>query len=877
MSKNSKYVDITSIIQVIGNVFNNPHLLDDDEKYNITEQDFPDNFHKIVFGVIYNLWQQGVDKITIANITDYLASRPKSQSVYEANNGTEWLVKVSSSVMPQAFDYYYNRLKKFTLLRVYDSFGIDMTEFYDPDNIFDLAKKQAQEDRLDNSSLLDIVSKIDERIDAIKSDYLNDVDSDGFSAGDGIEDLLTRLKAEPEIGIPMYGSLINTVSRGARLKKLYLRSAPTGTGKAIPNYTIIPTPTGPHRVDEIKEGQYLFGSDGKPTKVLKIHPQEEPKEIYKVFLDDGRVAECCKDHLWTYAYRTHRGWDYRTETTLQILERTKSLKNNFKDSDNRGWRFRIPLMTEGVEYYPLNYTISPYVMGAILGDGSLRYQDSQKALVFSSETDEIPWLICKELGEKYYPNKSSDFNYDWTFKEKGNIKHNLWVEELFKEYPELWNLKSEDKFIPNEYLYGSIQQRYSLLQGLLDTDGSIDSIKGRVNYTTVSPKLRDQVMELCKSLGFQVSCQEDNRTYKYTTGICYNIHIMCKPEKKVDLFRLTRKKDLAIAYLNNGKRKEKKDFVGIIDIQPTGKFTGMTCFTVEAKNSLFLMNDYIVTHNTRTMIADACYFSCSKMYDDYFGWMKIGKALPTLYISTEQEKDEIQTMMLAFLSNVPEDHILDSRYVGDEEERIHEAAKILKESNLKIECLPDFSLKDVESLIKHHIRENNTSYIMFDYIQTSLKILEEISKRSGGIKLREDNILFMLSRRLKDIANKYGVFILTATQLNGAWKQDESPDQNLLRGAKSIADSIDLGLILLPVSQEDLKNLESVLSTNTFKTPNIKISVYKNRRGKYKGIYLWSNADLSTCRVNPMFATDYGYNLIQMDDLHINVNDDGAF
>lgn len=78
MSKNSKYVDITSIIQVIGNVFNNPHLLDDDEKYNITEQDFPDNFHKIVFGVIYNLWQQGVDKITIANITDYLASRPKS-------------------------------------------------------------------------------------------------------------------------------------------------------------------------------------------------------------------------------------------------------------------------------------------------------------------------------------------------------------------------------------------------------------------------------------------------------------------------------------------------------------------------------------------------------------------------------------------------------------------------------------------------------------------------------------------------------------------------------------------------------------------------------------------------------------------------------
>ena len=89
MSKGSKYVDITSIIQVIGNIYKNPRLLDNEDQYNITEEDFPDTFHKVVFGSIYNLWLQGVEKITINNISDYLSSRPKSLAIYEANKGNE--------------------------------------------------------------------------------------------------------------------------------------------------------------------------------------------------------------------------------------------------------------------------------------------------------------------------------------------------------------------------------------------------------------------------------------------------------------------------------------------------------------------------------------------------------------------------------------------------------------------------------------------------------------------------------------------------------------------------------------------------------------------------------------------------------------------
>ena len=127
----------------------------------------------------------------------------------------------------------------------------------------------------------------------------------------------------------------------------------------------------------------------------------------------------------------------------------------------------------------------------------------------------------------------------------------------------------------------------------------------------------------------------------------------------------------------------------------------------------------------------------------------------------------------------------------------------------------------------------------FDYIMTSMKILEEITQRSGGVRLREDNILFMLSNRLKDLCNIYGIFIMSATQLNAQYQDSETPDQNLLRGAKSIADKIDYGSLLLATRDKDIQALEPILSKSTFPKPSIKMSIYKNRRGKYKGIYLF--------------------------------------
>ena len=154
-----------------------------------------------------------------------------NQAVFKQNKGEEWLLKVSAAAIPEAFDYYYGRLKKFSLLRAYDNCGVDITDIYDIDNIFDAKKKQLQEDQLDNSTLEQIADKVDAKIDNIRMQYVDDTFGEAQQAGEGIYDLIQKFKDHPEVGVPLYGPLINTVTRGARLKKFYLRSAATGIGK----------------------------------------------------------------------------------------------------------------------------------------------------------------------------------------------------------------------------------------------------------------------------------------------------------------------------------------------------------------------------------------------------------------------------------------------------------------------------------------------------------------------------------------------------------------------------------------------------------------------------------------------------------------------
>ena len=212
------YVDPIAIMQVIGTVFNNTSILDNTDAYTIHEEDFVEEFHKIVFGSIYNIHLTG-SQVTPETILDYLSNRPKFEAVFKQNRGLEYLSKVSAIATFDTFNYYYSRMKKFTLLRNYQKYGIDISELYDPNILLDVKKKQEQEDWLDNTSITEIADIVDKRIEDIKSKYLDDDFYEGYQAGDGALELIQDLEENPVICIPLYGRLINTVSRGARLKK----------------------------------------------------------------------------------------------------------------------------------------------------------------------------------------------------------------------------------------------------------------------------------------------------------------------------------------------------------------------------------------------------------------------------------------------------------------------------------------------------------------------------------------------------------------------------------------------------------------------------------------------------------------------------------
>ena len=191
-----RYVDIPAIVQVIGCVYRNPNLIDD-ERYSFTSEDFTEDLHKVVFGSIFNLHNLGVEKITTSVIEDYLQKKPKKLSVYKTYDGTGYLSKAVSICQPDAFNYYYHKMKKMTLLRMYNErAGLDLSWLYDINNIFDQRKKQEQEEWIDNATEEQIAEAIDNKIEDIKLKYLNGAVDDIIQAGVGSVQMQVTLYME---------------------------------------------------------------------------------------------------------------------------------------------------------------------------------------------------------------------------------------------------------------------------------------------------------------------------------------------------------------------------------------------------------------------------------------------------------------------------------------------------------------------------------------------------------------------------------------------------------------------------------------------------------------------------------------------------------
>ena len=284
---------------------------------------------------------------------------------------------------------------------------------------------------------------------------------------------------------------------------------------------------------------------------------------------------------------------------------------------------------------------------------------------------------------------------------------------------------------------------------------------------------------------------------------------------------------------------------------------------------------------SRLSIANICHTFAPKYYDlNTNTWVNNpnGSQNAALYIGTEMELvSEIEPIMLAYMSGVPEPHILMGQYEAGEEERVKEAIKILtEEGKIWLEYVPDYDAATLENIIEEHVDLHGVKHVFFDYIHTTTQLISEYQQAaSARIQIREDQVLGDLSRRLKDMTRKFDVCIESWTQVSGDFKNEANRDQTIIRGSKAVADKIDLGSITSEPTQKEYKLIENYLKHSfNQKIPNRVISVYKNRGGRYNRVKIWLYVDYNTMRVHDLFVTDYNYKLIDIPQTYTEIIED---
>jgi len=475
-----------------------------------------------------------------------------------------------------------------------------------------------------------IISKNESQKELIKSIKNNEITVCSGPAGSG----------KSFVSIAYALRLLRTSTN--RYKKIYLvKSVTTLKSEEIgylkgpqPYYEKIITPTGFTTMGEIQVNDYVISENGNKIKVIGVHEQGV-KDVYRVFLKDGRFVDCSLDHYWNV--RTKK-LDYFTVNTKFIME-------HLKKED-----FYLPQI-KPVEYdVKYENKIHPYMLGVLIGDGcfthsQIRFSNINNELILKMDelcnklklktvkngisyniisTNDLIQRGSKEIkltniktGEifigylkdvKNFLNSNKDstivgrcnnkrivnnIKYEYT----GNLsKSNNIVREYLNECG-LFGKKSYEKFIPNEYKITSINNRIELLRGLLDTDGTIKS-NGEITYTTTSLQLANDIKDIVLSLGgsariYQPKMVERNQILKQNKvnqrRLIYTVYIKFY-SNNLNPFFIKRK-----AY----KFKSLSDFsLKIVKIENLGVKEKMRCISVDSKSNLYLTKDYIATHNS---------------------------------------------------------------------------------------------------------------------------------------------------------------------------------------------------------------------------------------------------------------------------------------
>ena len=380
------------------------------------------------------------------------------------------------------------------------------------------------------------------------------------------------------------------------LQELWTRPFPMfvasrGFGKLLRSNELLRTKNGWVTIGEIKIGDQIYGGDGKLTKVTNKTSLQTNVNMYKISLRDGRTIECCEDHMW-------RVWDknknrrsndkYSNVTTKEMVKNFYWIRKDSKSKTpktTKEYRYALPINQPLVEDEESVQILHPYIVGVLLGDGSLTTNSIKVTSADIEVIDRVRELLPTGYSLKQY---QSGKQYDYVI-----YRTNKTIEPFYKlcKKAGIWSHKADSKFIPDSYQYGSYEQRLELIRGLMDTDGY--SSKSVIEFYTISNRLCNDFLNVARSLGLH--CKHSTKESWFNGkqyADCNRVSIYTKKP----IFTLSRK----LEYIKHPISKQgasKYDKVFITNIEYLGKGDGY-CISVDNDDKTYITKDYIVTHNS---------------------------------------------------------------------------------------------------------------------------------------------------------------------------------------------------------------------------------------------------------------------------------------
>lgn len=362
-----------------------------------------------------------------------------------------------------------------------------------------------------------------------------------------------------------------------------------GIGKEQPLTSKILTPSGWKLMGDMVVGDKVVTPSGEIANVTGVYPQGV-KDIYTVTFHDGSQAECGLDHLWECWYSP-----YSTRPAQRHVITTKEIMSLISKMDEKGYNSNISVrLITPLDVPATDYPIPPYVLGALIGDGCM----VGTSVTFTSTDDEIVNAISQSLPETMSMQLLGHSSKEYSITTRSGhrvvgkpsqLKQSLCEMQLFGS-------RAWEKFIPDIYMSGSVGQRWELLQGLMDTDGTVSNA-GHCSYTTTSSTLAKDVQRLVWSLGGCASISSRTPSYTYNGEkkdgrVAYTVSIAVPTPKR--LFKLSRKAGLTRDVHGDGRVELRRR---IRSVELTSRQEAQ-CIMIDHPDHLYITDDYVVTHNT---------------------------------------------------------------------------------------------------------------------------------------------------------------------------------------------------------------------------------------------------------------------------------------